>query len=109
MRGEKRNYLAENGLSGKIQFSSTTSAQEMIKEICQVFTTPMGLSTSKIEEGKTFNFIFLQHAGVGSCTLCRPSVADTFEWNGKHVAISAKSGSIIYIQALDELAFGQVN
>lgn len=72
-------------------------AQEMIKEVCRVFATPMGLSTSKIKEGKTFNFIFLQCAGAGSRTLCTPSVVDTYEWNGRHVVTLAKSGGIIYI------------
>ena len=108
-RGHRRNYLAENGLLGKIEFNSTMTSKDIILEVSRVFSSPMGLSKTEIEdEEKRLNFLFLQRAGAGSRTLCRPSVADSFEWNGKHVASLAKSGGIIYVQALDTLPFMQV-
>ena len=109
-RGDRRSYLTENGLLGKIEFSSVMSSKDIILEVSRVFASQVGLSTSEIEdEGKRFNFIFLQRTGAGSRTLCKPSVAESFEWNGKHVASLAKSGSLIYIQALDTFPFLQVN
>lgn len=102
-RGEKRNALAENGLLGKIEFNSEMNSDDIISEVCKVFASPMGLDERSLSEGKTFRFQFLQRTGAGSRTLCVPSVADTFEWNGKHVSTLAKSGGIIYILALDEL------
>lgn len=103
-RGERRNYLAENGLLGKIEFNSEMSATEIDLEICKVFASPMGLTSTDLENEKRFEFRFLQRAGAGSRTLCVPSVSDTFQWNGRHVATLAKSGGLIYIQALDRLA-----
>lgn len=102
-RGEKRNYLAENGLLGKIEFSSDLDANAMKLEVCKVFADPMGLSESDLENGKICDFIFLQRTGAGSRTLCVPSVSESFEWNARHVATLAKSGGIIYIQATSEL------
>ncbi len=102
-RGEKRNYLAENGLLGKIEFNSEMSAEDIRVEVCKVFASPMGLSEDDITEGKTVEFRFLQRTGAGSRTLCAPSVSDTFEWNAKHVSTLAKSGGIIYIQAIGVL------
>lgn len=85
------------------------TSKDIILEVSHVFSSPMGLSKTEIEdEGKRLNFLFLQWAGAGSHTLCRPSVADSFEWNGKHVASLAKSGGVIYVQALDTLPFMQV-
>ena len=54
-------------------------------------------------------FLFLQWTGAGSRTSCKPSVAESFEWNRKHVASLAKSGSLIYIQALGTFPFLQVS
>ena len=108
-RGLRRNYLDEKGLLGKIAFTSTMTSKDVILEVSRVFSSPIGLSKTEIEdEGKRFNFLFLQQGGAGSHTLCRPTVADSFEWNGKHIGSLAKSGGIIYIQALDTLPFIQV-
>lgn len=108
-RNDRRSFLTENGLLGKIEFSSAMSSKDMILEISRVFGSKVGLTKTEIEdEGKRFNFLFLQRSGVGSRTLCKPSVAESFEWNGKHVASLAKSGSLIYIQALDALTSLQV-
>ena len=102
-RGERRNYLAENGLLGKIEFNSEMTAKDIRLEVCKVFVSPMGLSEDDIREGKTVKFRFLQRTGAGSRTLCVPSVAEEFEWNARHVSTLAKSGGIIYVQAVDEL------
>ena len=102
-RGEKRNYLAENGLLGKIEFNSEMNAEDIRVEVCRVFSSPMGLSEDDIAQRKTVGFRFLQRTGAGSRTLCVPSVADSFEWNARHVSTLAKSGGIIYIQAIDSL------
>ena len=51
------------------------------------------------EEGDLFPFKYLQRTGAGSRTLCVPSVATTFEWNGRKVSTLAKSEGIIYILA----------
>ena len=108
-RRDKRSFLTDNGLLGKIEFNSAMSSKDMILEVSRVFASQVGLSKTEIEdEGKRFNFFFLQRTGAGSRTLCKPSVAESFEWNGKHVASLAKSGGLIYIQAMDTLTFLQV-
>lgn len=79
------------------------TARQVEEEICKVFARPMGLSIANIEEGFGFSFRFLQRTGAGSRTLCVPSVTESFVWNAKHVSTLAKSGGIIYIQALVSL------
>ena len=95
--------MAENGLLGKIEFNSEMTAKDTRLEVCKVFVSPMGLSEDDIREGKTEKFRFLQRTGAGSRTFCVPSVAEEFEWNARHVSTLAKSGGIIYVQAVDEL------
>ena len=73
--------------------------KEVRIEVCKVFIKPMGLIMSNLENGEVFPFKYLQRTGAGSCTLCVPSVASTFSWNGKQVASLAKSGGYIYILA----------
>ena len=102
-RKERRNFLAESGLFGKIEFDSDMSADEVAKEVCRVFAVPMGLTTEKIEAGERFRFTYLQRAGAGARTLCAPSVSSSFEWTGKQVSTLAKSGGIIYILANEVL------
>ena len=99
--GEKRNFLAENGLLGKIQFNSEMTAEDIQMEVCRVFAPPFGLSDAA--EGKTIKFRFLQRTGAGSRTPYVPSVSDNFNWNGRNVATLAKSGGIIYIQCMERL------
>lgn len=74
------------------------SEKEVRMEICKVFAKPMGLCVVT-EEGDLLPFKYLQRTGAGSRTLCVPSVATTFEWNGRQVSTLAKSGGIIYILA----------
>jgi hypothetical protein len=69
----------------------------------------MGLSEAEISDGLGLSFRFLQHTGAGSRTLCVPAVTDSFVWNAKHVSTLAKSGGIIYIQALLPLSGLKVN
>ena len=97
-RGERRSFLAETGLIGKVQFHSDMSEKEVRMEICKVFAKPMGLCVVT-EEGDLLPFKYLQRTGAGSRTLCVPSVATTFEWNGRQVSTLAKSGGIINILA----------
>ena len=77
--------------------------EEVKSEICQVFMTPMALSKDDIANKKFFEFSYLQKTGVGSRSLCLPSVSQSFEWNGRQVASLAKSGGFIYILAAREL------
>lgn len=100
-RKERRRLLAESGLVGKIEFDSDMCADDVVKEVCKVFAYPMGLTPEGIEQGDRFNFIYLQRAGAGCRSLCSPSVADTFDWNGRRVATLAKSGGIIYVLAME--------
>jgi len=46
---------------------------------------------------------YLQKAGSGSRSLCVPSVAPSFEWNGKQVSTLAKAGTFLYVLALEML------
>ena len=78
-RKERRNFLAQSGLFGKIEFDSDMSADDMSTEVCRIFSVPMGLTTEKIDQGERFRFTYLQRAGAGSRTLCAPSVSSTFE------------------------------
>ena len=108
-RGERRNKLAKNGLFGKISFTSDLSADDMSKEVCTVFATPMGLTESELDRGKLFDFSFVQRTGAGSRTLCEPAVTSAFKWDGRNVSTLAKSGGIIYIRANKSLHGLQVH
>lgn len=98
-RGDRRSYLAESGLIGKIEFNSDMSDKEVRTEICKAFSQPMGLTSYDLERGNLFSFQYLQRTGSGARTLCIPSVSENFQWNGKQVSTLAKSGGIIYILA----------
>lgn len=102
-RSINRTKLGKAGLVGKIEIDSGMSAADVSKEICEVFAKPMGYTKEDIIEGRLFSFSYLQTTGAGSKSLCIPSVKDGFEWNGKNVASLAKSGSIIYLLAGEEL------
>jgi hypothetical protein len=102
-RQERRNALAEVGLVGKIEFHSGMSDVDVRREVCEVFSEPMGLTSESIKNGQFFAFTYLQKTGAGSRSLCVPSVKDTFIWTGKAVASLAKSGSIIYLLAKDDI------
>ena len=102
-RMEKRNNLAEAGLVGKIEFNSDMNSDAMKREICRVFSKPMGLTDMDITNGDLFPFQYLQRTGAGSRTLCIPSVSSSFTWSGRQVASLAKSGGLIYIMAESSL------
>lgn len=95
--------LAESGLFGKIEFSSTMTAKEMRQEICRVFSIPMGVTEEEIVSGKLFPFHYLQRTGVGSQSPCLPAVSQSFEWSDRQVVTLAKSGGMIYILAENDL------
>ncbi len=102
-RSTKRSKLGQAGLVGKIELHSTMSDCEVRREVCEVFSVPMGLLESDIKNNDLFPFIYLQRAGAGTRSLCLPSVKESFQWNGKQVASLAKSGSFIYLLAEAEL------
>ena len=91
-RGEKRNYLAENGLLGKIEFNSEMNAEDIRVEVCRVFSSPMGLSEVYIAQRKTVGFRFLQRTGAGSYGVPFVSKVFTLEiecqnlWFIQHIA-----------------------
>lgn len=99
----KRSLLGKAGLVGKLELSSDMSDEDVRREICEVFATPMGLSEPDLKINNFFRFTYLQRAGAGSRSLCLPSVKDNFEWNGRQVASLAKAGSFIYLMAEEEL------
>ncbi len=98
-RNSRREKLGKTGLVGKIEISSDMTEQQVRSEICEVFSTPMGLSAEDIKNGAYFKFSYLQRAGCNSRSLCQPTVKESFQWNGKQVASLAKSGSFIYLIA----------
>ena len=51
------------------------SDDEVSREICSTFGAPMG---SFEDSDCLFPFEFLRSSGQGSCTLCIPSVSQTF-------------------------------
>lgn len=75
----------------------------MKTEVCSIFAKPFALSEENIANGILFPYEYLQRTGAGSRTLCVPTVSQTFEWNGRQVATLAKSGSIIYILATEDI------
>ena len=99
-RGSHRSFLGRAaGLMGKIEINSAMSESDVRKEVCEVFATPMGLTQEDLKHGRYFPFSYLQKAGSGSRSLCIPSVAPSFEWNGKQVATLGKAGTFIYVLA----------
>lgn len=98
-RTAKRRSLGGAGLVGKIEINSNMTEIEVRREICEVFSIPMGLTSDDIKNDNLFPITYLQRAGSGSRSLCVPSVKPTFEWNGKKVASLAKAGTYIYILA----------
>ena len=58
-RRDRQSYITENGLLGKIEFSSVMLSKDIILKVSRVFASQVGLSTSEIEDkGKRFNFLF---------------------------------------------------
>lgn len=102
-RSGKRSLLGRAGLIGKVEIDSFMTDLDVRKEICEVFSVPMGITCDDIKHGHVFPFTYLQRAGSGTRTLCLPSVKPSFEWNGKQVASLAKAGSFIYVLAEADL------
>jgi len=100
---DKRVLLGRAGLVGKIEIHSSMNAEEVRKEVCEVFSTPMGINKSNLKAGELFPFEYLQRAGSCTRALCLPSVKEDFEWTGRRVASLAKAGSYIYLLALKDL------
>ena len=71
-RSTRRSKL---GLVGKIEIDSSMTDQDVRKEICEVFASPMGLAN----KDQFFPFTYLQRAGSGSRSLCLPSVKESFQ------------------------------
>ena len=97
-RKDRRKFLSDSGLIGKVVFSSDMSGSDMVKEISKVFARPL-----KLSQDQSFSFKYLQRAGEGSRSLCCPTVKENFEWTGRMVSTLAKSGSCIYLLAEDDI------
>ena len=94
-KSSEREYLAQNGLIGKIRLSSDMSEREIFQEIRSVFNVPMG-------DDPDFEFKLLQIAG-GSCkSLSIPVVSSSFKWTASSVA-GRNAKTPIYILAMDIL------
>lgn len=90
-----RDYLARNGLIGKIRLSSTMKENEIFDEIRSVFKEPM-------KNNEDFAFTLLQQTGGASKSLIVPAVSSSFKWTASVVA--GKNAKVpIYIAAREEL------
>lgn len=101
----RKNFRAElgaNGLIGKLHLTSDMSVNDVASEIRSVFQKPM-------DGNESFNFTFLQPTGGGNNTLTVPSVSSTYEWTAQQVSKLATSRGCIYIMALDDLKFQDVD
>ncbi len=78
-KGSDREFLAKNGMIGKIRFSSDMSERDIFEDIRSVFSRPMN-------EDHDFQFKILLIAG-GSCkSLSIPSLSSSFKWTASSVA-----------------------
>lgn len=94
-RGQRaREYLAENGLLGKIRLTSDMTEDEIMGEIRSVFKRPM-------DDDPLFKFVILQPSGGSSKTLTIPALSSSYTWTASAVAGNVKSP--IYILAEDRL------
>ena len=91
---EIREYLAANGLIGKIRLRSNMTEKEIMEEIRSVFSEPMN-------QDSKFQFLILQTSGGGSKTLTSPPISSSFRWTARAVAGNLKTP--IYIIAIDDL------
>ena len=88
----EREYLARNGLIGKIRLSSDMTDRDIRNEIISVFANS-GLS----------EFKFLQSTGGRSKQLMIPSVARGFKWTASTVsAINAKMPIYISVEGMSD-------
>lgn len=107
-RGDRRSFLANLGLIGKLEFNSEMTEDDIQLEFCHVFGPIFGLPEQDLENGKRLKLKILQKTGPGSRTLHTPTVSTSFKWNGKNLA-SIKAGAMIYIQVEDEIPGIKVN
>lgn len=92
-RGESRANLAQNGLIGKISFTSEWSEAQLQEEMTAIFRRTFALFV-----GQSFQFQYLSTV-QGCKSLMKPNVSTSFVWGGKEVA-SITSASCLYIMAL---------
>jgi len=94
-RSEDREFLAKNGLIGKIRLSSDMCQREIELEITSVFKEAM-------KDDILFRFNILQSAGGKSRQLIISSLSPGLEWTAS--AVAGKNAKVpIYILALDKL------
>ena len=92
---EIRDFLARNGLMGKIRLSSSMTEEEIMSEIRSVFSVPM-------KNQSNFAFKILQPSGGSSKSLSVPALSSSFKWTAS--AIAGKNSKMpIYVLASDEL------
>lgn len=90
-----RDFLARNGLIGKISLSTAMSEQEIMDEIVSVFMGPMS-------NNHAFRFAILQPSAGTSKSLMVPALSASFHWSASSLA--GKNSKVpIYILAEDEL------
>lgn len=90
-----RDYLASNGLIGKIRLTSDMNEKAIFDEIRSVFKGPMN-------ESRHFQFSILQQTGGASKSLTVPAVSSSFSWTAS--AVAGKNSKVpIYIIAREEL------
>lgn len=91
-RGQSRAKLAEDGLIGKISFTSDWSEVQLKEEITAIFRRTFALPT-----GQSFPFEYL--STIRGCKrLMKPNVSSNFLWGGKEVG-SISSTTCLYIMA----------
>ena len=92
-RGDSRANLAQDGLIGKISFTSDWSEAQLREEMTAIFRRTFALSM-----GQSFQFEYLSTV-KGCKRLMKPNVSSSFLWGGKEVA-SISSATCLYIMAL---------
>ena len=58
-RRTKRSLLGQAGLVGKTEIASTMTELEVRREICEMFSTPMGLTSDDLKNDRFFPCIFI--------------------------------------------------
>ncbi len=92
-RGDSRAKLAQDGLTGKISFTSDWSEAQLREEMTAIFRRTFALSM-----GQSFPFEYLSTI-KGCKRLMKPNVSSSFLWGGREVG-SISSTTCLYIMAL---------
>jgi len=95
-RGNHRSLMGRAGLIGKVQINSTMSESD-------VFAKSMGLTERTLAKWPIFSLHLPAESRIRFRSLCVPSVAPSFEWNGKQVSTLTKAGTFLYVLALEML------